>query len=229
MGKCARPEKRRTVWRWSRSYRRAHVPPSSRSCSSTTAAIPSRMSAAAAESPDAPPPTTITVDWGTRLLRPSLCRRGTRSAGPFTFARCFFAVSRRSFAALARPRGPARPGPNGGLLNQRGETCPSGLAVLSLCAMFPAVEYEHAFGSHAATGKRGQTRLDVFRKRRGADVEAQLYGVATLFTFCPPGPDARTNRSSISRSCGASVLSIGVTDPPASRVYQRVGGWRGGI
>src|SRR5688572_23443160 len=42
--------------------------------------------------------------------------------------------------------------------------------------------------------------------------------VATLFTFCPPGPDARTNRSSISRSCGASVPSIAVTDPPPLRV-----------
>ena len=72
MGKCARPEKRRTVWRWSRSYRRAHVPPSARSCSSTTASMPRRVSAAAAESPDAPPPTTTTVDSGTSTAGPTL-------------------------------------------------------------------------------------------------------------------------------------------------------------
>ena len=32
--------------------------------------------------------------------------------------------------------------------------------------------------------------------------------VATLFTFCPPGPDARTNRSSISRSWSAMAPVI---------------------
>jgi len=46
-------------------------------------------------------------------------------------------------------------------MNQGGETCPGSLAVLCLCAMFPAVEYEHAFGGHAATGKRGQARFDI--------------------------------------------------------------------
>jgi hypothetical protein len=46
-------------------------------------------------------------------------------------------------------------------------------------------------------GHHGEPCLDGPRQRRGAHVESQFDGVATLFTFCPPGPDARTNRSSI--------------------------------
>src|SRR6476620_1781117 len=62
MEKWASPEKLRTVWRWSRSYRRAHVPPIRVSWSNTTESMPSRASAPAADRPDAPPPTTITSD-----------------------------------------------------------------------------------------------------------------------------------------------------------------------
>ena len=61
----------------------------------------------------------------------------------------------------ARLRGPALPGLDGGLLNQGDETCPSGLAVLRLRAVLPAVEYKHAMGGHAATGKHCQAGFDV--------------------------------------------------------------------
>src|SRR5262245_20938425 len=91
----------------------------------------------------------------------------------------------------ARLRRFACPGPNGGLLNQRGETSPSGVAVLSLCAMFPAVEYEHALGGHAAACKSGQARFDRVGKRRRADVEAQLNGGGDLVHLLP----ARSRRS----------------------------------
>src|SRR5262245_30467769 len=81
----------------------------------------------------------------------------------------------------------AQPRPNGGLLNQGGEAGAGGVAVLSLCAMFPAVEYEHALGSHAAACKSGQTRFDRVGKRRGADVEAQLNGRGDLVHLLPAG------------------------------------------
>src|SRR4030095_2871570 len=87
----------------------------------------------------------------------------------------------------ARLGGFARPRPNGGLPNQGGETGPGGVAVLSLRAMFPAVEYEHALGSHAAACKIGQARFDRVGKRRGADVEAQLNGGGDLVHLLPAG------------------------------------------
>src|SRR5687767_4818217 len=80
------------------------------------------------------------------------------------------------FRGPARLRGLARPGPNGGQLNQGGEPCPGGFAVLRLRAVFPAVEDEHARGRHAAAGKSGQAGFDGEGKGRGADVEAQLDG-----------------------------------------------------
>ena len=72
-------------------------------------------------------------------------------------------------------------------MNQRDQTCPGSLAVLSLRAMFPADEYEHALGGHAATGKRGQASFDIQGQRRGADVEAQLNGSGDLVHVLPAG------------------------------------------
>lgn len=89
------------------------------------------------------------------------------------------------FCGLAWLRGPALPRPNEGLLYQSDETCPGSLAVLSLCAMFPAVEYEHALDGHAATGKRDQASFDIEGQRRLADVEAQLNGGGDLVHVLP--------------------------------------------
>ena len=91
------------------------------------------------------------------------------------------------FGGPARLRGLAWSEPSGGLPNQRGEACPSGLAVLSLRAMFAAVEYQNTLGRHAPTGERGQSRFDVWGKRRGSDVEAQLDGSGDLVHILPAG------------------------------------------
>ncbi len=98
---------------------------------------------------------------------------------------------RRQSPFLRRPaglRGPARPRPDGGLLNQGDETGPSGLAVLPLRPVLPAVDDEHAIGGHAAAGKDCQAGSDVWGKRRDADVETQLDGGCHLVHVLPAGP-----------------------------------------
>jgi hypothetical protein len=74
------------------------------------------------------------------------------------------------------------------LLNQGGETCPSGVAVLCLCAMFSAVENEHALGRHAPARKSAQARFDMWGKRRRADIEAQFNRSGDLVYILAAGP-----------------------------------------
>ena len=125
----------------------------------------------------------------------------------------------------ARLRGPALPGPDGGLLNQGDETCPSGLAVLRLRAVLPAVEYKHAIGAHAAAGKHCQAGFDVWGKRRDADVEVQLDGGCHLVHVLPAGPgrahEPLIDLALVERN-GAGDLNQGFST--RSGVYQPVSG-----
>ena len=125
----------------------------------------------------------------------------------------------------ARLRGPALPWPDGGLLNQGDETCPSSLSVLSLRAVLPAVEYKHAIGGHATAGKHCQAGFDVWGKRRDTDVEAQLDGRRHLVHVLPAGPgrahEPLVDLALVERN-GAGDLNQGFSTYPG--VYQPVSG-----
>ena len=70
------------------------------------------------------------------------------------------------------------------------------------------LDHEHNLGGQAAVTRRAGVRATV-RMMANARIEAQLDALATLLTFCPPGPDARTKRSTSSSSliCRCSLIS----------------------
>ena len=114
------------------------------------------------------------------------------------------------FGGSSRPRRATLFRPSRGVLDQLHEPSPGGLTVLGLRAVFAGIDDEHAFRRHAAARQRDEACLDLDRQRRRVHIETQCTAVATLLTFCPPGPEARTNRSSISPSsiASASVIRI---------------------
>jgi len=137
---------------------------------------------------------------------------------PFTAARSFFAVSRRSFTA--RP----------GLVSVRvlGRTAACRMratrrarAAARFCACVRCSRLSST-STPAVVIRPPAIALRRDLTYGGSDEAPTLKrnstAVATLFTFCPPGPDARTNRSSISRSSPASVLLVGIKDSGTSAV-----------
>ena len=95
-------------------------------------------------------------------------------------------------------------------------------AIALLAAEALGGDHEHAVAAHAVPGERGEPLAHRPRagwasaRRRSASCTA----VATLFTFCPPGPEARMKDISISFSSivmPGAMLEHGASSVRAAR------------
>ena len=133
--------------------------------------------------------------------------------------RSFLISPRRFFDARRCSRAPAfgvvarrRFGRVGRTLKQRHEPCARRVAILRLRAMLAAVDEEHALRRHSLAGERQQALLDSVGSDEAATSKRSSTAVETLLTFCPPGPDALTKRSSSSASSSAIASVIRIID-----------------
>jgi hypothetical protein len=128
------------------------------------------------------------------------------------FERFFFDSRRRSFAAFVGRVLVLFFGRWQCLFHQCQQPGARGLAVLTLRAMFARVDEQNAIARRAPSRQRDQTRLHVFwQQPTRSDRRAVRPPVATLLTFWPPGPDPRTNRSSItslSSNEGGEIMTV---------------------
>ena len=95
----------------------------------------------------------------------------------------------------------------GGTLQKRQKPIARSVTILRLCTVHPADKNEHPIGRHVPSGERDQP---LFTSSGRDDLEIltrNSTAVATLLTFWPPGPSARTKRSLTSPS-SSTIVSV---------------------
>ena len=116
-----------------------------------------------------------------------------------------FARPGARFRRLPLPRARRR------LLHERHKALTRRPTIRGLRAMLPAVDDEHPAGGETAAARMATRSFTSSGSADAATLKRSSTAVATLLTFWPPGPDARTKRSSISLSFSASNGVIAIT------------------